>query len=157
MGPLPRAKDFMAKKLVTLSPEMGLHDAAVRLVRKQIASAPVVDAEGRYLGLFSEKSCMLALMEAVHAEIPSAEVDAYLEADAMTIEEDSSLLAIAGIFARTHHRSLTVLRQDKPVGVVSRRDVIKAVVRYLKAAPDRQARTLYLSALKADEEEPPQF
>ena len=157
MGPLPRAGEFMAKKVVTVDSEMRLHDAAVRLVKRQIASAPVVDAEGRYLGLFSEKSCMVALLEAVHGEVPSVEVDAFLEPDAMTIAEDASLLSIAGIFAKTHHRSLTVLREEKPVGVVSRRDVIKAVVRYLESAPDPQARLLYLSALKSDEEEPPEF
>ncbi len=72
--------------------------------------------------------------------------EAYIPQRDIYIEKDASI-----------NQEIDRLRLLATSALVSRRDVIKAVVRYLKGAPDRQARTLYLSALKADEEEPPQF
>mgnify|MGYP003663705522 CR=1 FL=1 len=52
--------DVMTTRLVTLSPEEHVLDGIDRLLRKEISGAPVVDQEGRFIGTFSEKSCMNA-------------------------------------------------------------------------------------------------
>lgn len=54
--------DVMTTRLVTLSAEEHVLDGIDRLLQKEISGAPIVDSEGRFLGTFSEKSCINALM-----------------------------------------------------------------------------------------------
>jgi len=55
---LPLAKDIMVTKLVTLSPDTDVFEALRVLVKSSISGAPVIDGQGNYLGVFSEKCCM---------------------------------------------------------------------------------------------------
>jgi CBS domain-containing protein len=50
--------------------------------------------------------------------------------------------------------ALVVLRDEKVVGIISRLDIIRGVLKYLKSAPDRKTRLLYLSALTDRDETP---
>jgi CBS domain-containing protein len=59
------AEDFMRQKLVVLKPDTNIIDGVSRLLKDNISGAPVVDEEGTYQGVFSEKCCMNALTEAV--------------------------------------------------------------------------------------------
>ncbi len=59
---LPTAQEIMREKLITLKPEMPVLDGIYRLLQNQISGAPVVDKGGNYLGVFSEKCCLSALV-----------------------------------------------------------------------------------------------
>ncbi|TWT56744.1 inosine 5'-monophosphate dehydrogenase [Thalassoglobus neptunius] len=59
--PLPLAQEFMAKRLITVRPETDAAEAINLLLKHRISGMPVVDQEGNYLGVFSEKSCMRVL------------------------------------------------------------------------------------------------
>lgn len=52
--------DVMTTRLVTLSSEEHVLDGIDRLLQKEISGAPVIDSGGRFLGTFSEKSCINA-------------------------------------------------------------------------------------------------
>lgn len=52
--------DVMTTRLVTLSSEEHVLDGIDRLLQREISGAPIVDADGRFLGTFSEKSCLNA-------------------------------------------------------------------------------------------------
>ena len=145
------AGDIMVTKLITLSPDMKLREAAKLLLKSRISGAPVVDKEGDLIGVFSEKDVMGALIDAIYDELPSSEVRSYMSRDLHTITEDVDLLAIAQIFQTQGFRRLPVVRDRKLVGQISRRDVMAAVIKLLEPAADRKAAVLYLSALR----EPP--
>ncbi len=53
--------DVMTRSVVTLSTEMTLEQAAERLVEKGISGAPVVDEQGRLLGILSESDLLRQL------------------------------------------------------------------------------------------------
>lgn len=55
------ARDIMVTRLVTLSPEDDVLSGIDRLLENSISGAPVVDGENRFLGVFSEKSCIIAM------------------------------------------------------------------------------------------------
>jgi predicted transcriptional regulator len=57
------ARDIMARKLITVRPEDDVAVGVQALLRNRISGMPVVDGEGRYLGVFSEKSCMKVLTQ----------------------------------------------------------------------------------------------
>ena len=58
------ARDIMAKRLVTLHPEVDVFQAIEILVKNKISGAPVVDENMKLLGVFSEKCCMQVLIDA---------------------------------------------------------------------------------------------
>ena len=151
------ARDFMVKKLVTLRPEMDVIEAVQRLLKNRISGAPVVDAGGKYLGIFSEKCSMQVLLDAAYEQLPSNEVRMFMDTDAQTIESDAHLLSIAQVFLLTPYRRLPVLEEGRLIGQVSRRDVLRASMGMLKSqSPVRNegSSLLYLSALVERNEAP---
>ncbi len=152
-GPI-LARDFMVTKLITLSPEMKMLEAAKLLLKNRISGAPVVDAAGDLIGVFSERDVMSALLDAVYDDLPEAEVRNYMSRDLRTITEETDLLSVAQIFQTQGFRRLPVVRDGKLVGQVSRRDVMAAVTKLLEPATDRKSTVLYLSALREHPEVP---
>ncbi|MEM8886243.1 MAG: CBS domain-containing protein [Planctomycetota bacterium] len=152
----PHARDIMTKDPVTLDPKTSLYEASKILVKNRWLSAPVVDADGKFVGVFSQQCCMRALVDAIYDHIPSVAVGAYLDPDPITTHEDATLVRCAQIFAQPGRRgpAIMVLRDEKVVGLISRLDIIQGVLGYVKSAPDQQTRLLYLSALSEIEDAP---
>jgi len=143
------ARDIMVTRLVTLCPEMDVLEAVQRLLKNRISGAPVVDADGTYLGVFSEKCSMHVLLDAAYEQLPSNRVHVFMDADAQTIDPDTHLLSIAQVFLLTPYRRLPVIDEGQLVGQVSRRDVLKASLDLLRQPTNRNegSSLLYLSAL----------
>ncbi len=134
-------REFMTCKLVTLAPERDVFDAIDHLLSRRISGAPVVDEEGRYQGIFSEKTAMRVLVSAVHDQLPGTNVASYMNLDRNRIVEDEdSLLDVAHKFQQTPYRRLPVLHGDKLAGQVSRRDVLKAEQRVASEVLERGRR-----------------
>jgi CBS domain-containing protein len=150
------ARDFMVTKLVTLRPEMDVIRAVQLLLKNRISGAPVVDKEGNYLGIFSEKCSLNVLLDAAYEQLPSNEVRMFMDTEARTISPDTLLLSIAQVFLLTPYRRLPVLDEGQLVGQVSRRDVLRASLDLLRKSPIRQPEKslLYLSALIERHESP---
>ena len=123
------AKEIMVTKLVTLSPDMDVFDAIGLLLKHRISGAPVIDSDWNLVGIFSEKDSMRVLLEAAYDQLPTTQLFAFMDTDVRTINEETDLLTIAQIFRTTPYRRLPVLRDDKLVGQVSRRDVLQAAAR----------------------------
>ena len=55
MSAVPLVSDYMARKLITLRPDMEINRAMNILVDRRISGAPVVDADGWLVGVLSKK------------------------------------------------------------------------------------------------------
>ena len=157
---LPRAKDIMMRRPLTLKPDMRTKDAAAKLLKKGVFSAPVVDEDRTFLGQFSQQGCMIALVDIVYHQVPiPVFVRDYLEAETRTVTEDTGLLTIASIFAESERLllSLPVLRKGKVIGLVARLDVIRAILKFVSLFPEPKAATLYISALIESEKDRPKL
>ncbi len=142
------AKDIMARRLVTLHPEKDVFEGIDVLVKHKISGAPVVDENNKLLGVFSEKCCMQVLMDAAYDGLPTNQIGAFMDDDPHTISENTELLVMAQVFLLTTRRRLPVVTEDqKLIGQVSRRDVIKAASKLLAKTPVKEQPLLYLSAL----------
>ena len=125
-GPSLPASRFMATDIVTLRPEMDSLEAVALLLRNRFSGAPVVDAAGNFLGVFSERYSMQLLVHAAYESVPSTAVGAFMNTDrGRLIAEDTDLLTVAQTFLDTYYRRLPVLRGDRLVGQVSHRDVLR--------------------------------
>src|SRR5690625_727908 len=52
------ARDVMSKDVITVSPNSGIEDAATLLVRKKVKRLPVLNNEGKLIGIVSRKDIM---------------------------------------------------------------------------------------------------
>ncbi len=128
----------MATSLVTLTPDMDAFDAIGLLLDRHISGAPVISEEGSFLGVFSEKTSMNVLLGSVYDQLPTSRVEAFLDPDReRTITEERDLLSVTQTFLDTVYRRLPVLllRGEKLVGQVSRRDVLRATYSLSAAKP----------------------
>ncbi len=55
---MPKAKQVMTSKVVTIGPEATLAEAIQVLLDRKISGMPVVDASGRLVGIISEKDML---------------------------------------------------------------------------------------------------
>jgi CBS domain-containing protein len=146
----------MNRRPVTVDAEMSMGDVARVFLKKKIPSLAVVEGEGRFLGLISTQGLMRALMDVLHDEVPAGPVKHYLDPDQPRLAEGTALVKVAQLFVQTgyENRSLPVLRGERLVGLVTRLDVIRAVMNYFAGVKGKGAETLYISALKEIDEKP---
>ena len=121
------AKDFMARELVTASPEMEAYEAILLLLKHQISGMPVVDEDGKLVGILSERDCLKTLVNAQYYELPTALVKDLMSTEPVTVNASASILEIADLFLGNKFRRLPVLEDGQLVGQISRRDVLRAI------------------------------
>lgn len=143
-----RAKDVMSHPVITVRPDTPIPEIAKILTEHRISGAPVVDDQGRLVGIVTEAD--LLLKEAGPGGLPklafflpahSKEVQEQLRryegkvaADVMTQEvitatEETPLRELAALMIRDQINRIPILRDDQVVGIVSRNDVLKAFTR----------------------------
>jgi predicted transcriptional regulator len=122
-----KVSDYMAASLITFNPETEMRLAISQLVEKRISGAPVVDDHGNLVGVLSEQDCMkVALSAGYHADF-GGRVKDYMSPNVTTIDADTSILELAQRFIDSPFRRYPVLRNNRLVGQVSRRDVLRAL------------------------------
>jgi CBS domain-containing protein len=120
-------KDYMSANLVTFTPGMGVQQAIRLLIEKRISGAPVVDKVGDLVGILSEKDCMrIALTSGYHGE-SAGRVSEYMQPIVKTVDADDSIVEVASRFLLEDYRRYPVLKDNRLVGQISRRDVLKAL------------------------------
>ena len=128
---VPTARDIMVKKLVTLRRDMAVSEATALLLKHRISGAPVVDSEGRLLGLLSEFDCLRALTSSEYnldAHDDLVTVGDVMTQSMHTVAPEKDLFAIAHEFVTLRVRRLPVVDGEELIGQVSRRDVLHAEV-----------------------------
>ncbi len=132
----PCAREFMVKKLITLSPDTDVYEAIGYLLQNRISGAPVIDPPGTFRGVFSEKTSMSVLLGGAFEQLPTTQVRAFMNTDfARTISASTGLLTVVQTFLDTSYRRLPVLGDGLLLGQVSRQDVLRAVHRWLPRQP----------------------
>ena len=149
MVPTITAREMMVSNLITLSPDMDVLDAIDVLLKHRISGAPVVDSDGHFLGIFSERSCMRFILDAAYDQLPTNVLLAFVDPTPPVIGEDTDVLTIAQTFVDASCRRLPVLDdRGHLIGQISRRDVMRAIRSHLGTpAPQSAITGLYLSAI----------
>jgi CBS domain-containing protein len=121
-------REFMADTLVTFRPDMDVLDAIHQLVEHRIAGAPVVDDHGNLVGMLSELDCMkIALTAGYHGEW-GGPVSDFMTRDTQTVEAEMSIIDLAQLFLDSPYRRFPVMKDNRLVGQISRRDVLRALL-----------------------------
>ncbi|EJC83217.1 putative signal-transduction protein containing cAMP-binding and CBS domains [Rhizobium leguminosarum bv. trifolii WSM2297] len=148
-------KDVMTTTIVTVSPDNSVRQAAKLMADRQVSGIPVVDDDGRLIGLISEGDLIRRtelssgafLLKAEMGLGPDERANAFVKRCAwrvgdvmtpnpVTIFEDAPLSRVAGLMQEHGIKRIPVLRAGKLVGIVSRADLLQVI--YL-AKPDNTA------------------
>lgn len=122
-------RDYMTRRVITLAPDTEIMKAMHVMDRHDIANAPVVDAQGRLVGILSDRDCIRGVLQgAYHAEFAGLVQD-FMTSDVVTASPDESLVEATRHLIDLPYRLFPVLENGALVGVISRRDVIAALTR----------------------------
>ncbi|WP_146511298.1 CBS domain-containing protein [Thalassoglobus neptunius] len=141
------ARHIMTRRVITVTPDQDLFEVIGLLVKNKISGAPVVDRNGRYLGVFSEKSSISLLMDAAERGTPTNRIESFVDTNAATVTPDTGLWSIAQIFMTSHYRRLPVIESGRVIGLISRRDVLKAAHALMEPIEPLDSGVLYLSSV----------
>ena len=120
-------KDYMSKSVVTLVPEMEILRAAHVLISHDISGAPVLDQHGRLVGILTERDCMRVAIQADYHGVPGGLVKDHMNVDPQFVDPGESILKLAQLFLNGRFHRYPVLDNGHLVGVISRRDVMRAM------------------------------
>lgn len=126
-------KDHMTRNPVTLSPEMEILKAAHLLIHKDISGAPVLDKHGRLVGVLTERDCISIVMQAGYHGEPGGQVKDFMNENPQWVSPEQSILTLADLFINGNFRRYPVIDNDRLVGIISRRDVMRAMGKYYPA------------------------
>ena len=139
------AKDVMTRDVITVHPDTPLREVASLLVSRHISGAPVVDQEGRLVGIVTEAD--LLTREAQPAPEARRGLLSFLWRDprlrggrvvrareVMTREvvtgtEQTPARELARIMATRKINRIPIVRDGRVVGIVTRNDVLKVFAR----------------------------
>lgn len=125
MAKMDHARDFMATNVLTVSPDMTVEEVIKTLLEHRFSGAPVIDEQGRLLGIISEYQ----LLEAIFTpELKSAPVCKFMTTDVVTVDEEAPVTQVASQFVLHRIRRLPVVRDGQLVGTISRRDLLRRIV-----------------------------
>jgi CBS domain-containing protein len=123
----PIIADYMAKDLLTLSPETEINRATAILLDRGYSGAPVVDGAMRLVGVLSKKDCLAAALNASYYQGWGGSVADYMSADVETLDADLDLVQAVERFLKSTYRRFPVMREGRLVGQISRADLLRAM------------------------------
>ena len=89
----------------------------------------MLDNQGNLVGVLSEKDCMKTLFESSYYNNLGGFVKEYMSTDLKTINIHDTLSNVADEFIKSRFRRFPVMEGDKLVGQISRRDILRAIVK----------------------------
>ena len=127
--------DWMTRKVLTISPDDGIYDAIKLLKAKRIKHIPVVK-EGRLKGILSDrdlkefspsKATALDVYE-LHYLLAKTKVKEIMKTKVITTTSDTAIEKAAELMCDKNIGCLPVLEDSKLVGIISDRDIFRALV-----------------------------
>jgi CBS domain-containing protein len=154
-----RARDIMTTDPITVPPDTPLEAVAAIMAERHISGLPVVEPDGRLVGLVTDGDLMRRL--SAQEEKPASFFAALLGATAdqamayarahgrrvrdvmstnlATVAEDATVEEVAHILETKRIRRVPVLRDGRLVGVVSRADLLRAVMAPVASGAEQEA------------------
>jgi acetoin utilization protein AcuB len=138
-----RVRDVMAKTPVTIDPEAPLATALAVMRERGLRHLPVTDERGRLIGIVTDRDIRSAIFAPAIAEYLPSDGRARLRSfaasiehvrvrdvmtwGAVTIGRDAPIAQAAAVMADARVGSLPVVDGEQLVGIVTERDVLRAL------------------------------
>ncbi len=169
-----KAGEVMTTGVVSVTPESAVADAAQLMIEHHISGLPVVDKNGKLVGILSEGDLLRRVEtgtqrrrprwlefligpgrlanEYVHAS--GRKVYEVMSEDVKTVTEDTPLGTIVELMERRRIKRVPVMRDGALVGIVTRANLLRALAGLARTAPptttdDAAIRARVLAELEA--------
>ncbi len=118
------ARDIMTEDVVTIQPESSIQEAIELLLLQRISGMPVTDSDGQLIGIVTEFA-LLAI--AYDQKVCQDTVAQHMTTDLFTVDADDPVNKVADLCIMHRVRRVPVLHDGRLVGLIARRDVLKAM------------------------------
>src|SRR5688500_18198659 len=108
--------------VASLQADDTLGSASQYFLRFRIGSAPVVDADGRLVGILSEKDVMTTMLRQDWYLLTVANV---MQRNVVYYEDDTPAMFIYEFLCRVTIRSVIIVKEGKPVGLMNRGSLLR--------------------------------
>lgn len=169
------AADVMIREVLSVGPDEPVRDIALTMLTRRISGVPVLDAERRVLGIVSEGD-LIRRPELQTDQARGGWLKLFLSADerardfvkshglkarevmtqpAICVGQDTPLAEVVRLMERHRVKRLPVMENGKLVGLVTRSDLLRALVARPIAAPaaasDQELRESIASMLRDED------
>ena len=143
------AKDIMTKEVISVKSQDLVEDVIKILMEKNISGVPVVDDEERVIGIVTEgdliyRSKKLRIptffsildgyvflestktIEKQLKKMVGYRVEDVMTTEVITVEDDQTVEAVATIMTKEKINRVPVIKDNRLVGIISRRDIIRS-------------------------------
>ena len=120
--------DYMTRDLISFTPEQNITEVIETIIANKISGAPVINRDKELVGIISEKDCLRVILDDVYHNLPPSErnVSNYMSKKVVTVDDTMDVVEVANLFLNYNFRRYPVVRSGKLVGLVSRRDILRA-------------------------------
>jgi CBS-domain-containing membrane protein len=151
------AEELMSRDVVTIPQETSLRAAAHWLMQLKVSGAPVIDSQGRCVGVLSKSDLVRFLDRGpphsanpsdsgayfdewqidTWEDLPADDVAHFMSRNVITARPATRLVELARIMSREHiHRVLIADADERLVGIVSSMDILAALAEQAEDAPE---------------------
>ncbi len=135
-----QVRDVMTREVVTVGPDSSTKQAGAVMAERGFAALPVVDGDRRVIGMVAEADVLRDRVPAdprlhmrrdreVAPQTPAMLVRDVMTAAVRSIAASADVADLARLLVGERLRSLPVVEDGVLVGIVSRRDVLRVLVR----------------------------
>jgi CBS domain-containing protein len=124
------AQDIMTRNIYTISPEASMQEVAQLLSRERISGAPVVNKDGKLLGIVTQADIIWNIGR------DGLRVADIMNPEIIAVDEKTPVGEIAMLMSKRNIKRVPVMCDGKMVGIISRADIVQAVAQgYLVVRP----------------------
>ena len=132
------AFDYMTSKVITFKADQGIIEVIETITKRKISGAPVINDNGEIIGIITEKDCLRLIYDEKYHNLPpnKGKVINYMSKKVVTVDYKTRIDELANIFMNSNFRRYPVIKNSKMVGIISRRDILKACRKIKKTTWD---------------------
>lgn len=124
-----RIASIMRSDFPALGPTMPIRRAVALLVDSRAAAAPVVDDDGRMVGILTQKDCFRPVLQASYYREWSGSVADHMSREVISVNAQDELIRVAELFLRLPHRVFPVRDGARIAGLIHRSDILARLIR----------------------------
>lgn len=114
----------------TLTPETPIRRAVAVLVDAGSAAAPVLDDDGRLIGILTQKDCFRPALHASYHREWTGQVADHMSREVVTVDIEDEVIRVAEMFLQHPHRVFPVMNGASVAGLLHRSDVLALLTRF---------------------------
>jgi CBS domain-containing protein len=147
MEPAMQVKDVMTSPVISVEPDASIWQAVRIMLQRRISGLPVIDNQGRLVGMVTEGDCLRRAETGTQRRRPNwleflmgpgrladeytrsrgRKIQDIMTPDPVTVTEETSLDGVVRTMEKRRIKRLPVVRGNEVVGIVSRANLIHAL------------------------------